>query len=162
MVLYTLELHKLFYNKFTKNIFKSLSTVPDSNCSCLISVSHMNVAPSILIRVCVWFLSTMDKYSGTFRTESIWYLSWYFAFRKIILSNSGESLDRQGAGGGCLGVDRPGWMRIEMCRSPRKNLPFFFRSLLTGSIYACLEENPIPGRSGLFYKLTNASLEIGK
>ena len=33
-----------------------------------------------------------DKYSGTFRTESIGYLSWYFDFRKIILSNSCESL----------------------------------------------------------------------
>ena len=38
--------------------------------------------------------SGVDQYSGTFRTESIWYLSWYFAFRKIILSNSCESLDR--------------------------------------------------------------------
>ena len=45
----------------------------------------------------------------------------------------------------------------EMCRSPRKNLPFAHRSLLTDSIYACLEENPIPDRSGLFYKLANAS-----
>ena len=40
-----------------------------------------------------------DKYSGTFRTESIGYLSWYFDFRKIILSNSCESLDRWGGRG---------------------------------------------------------------
>ena len=47
-----------------------------------------------------------DKYSGTFRTESIGYLSWYFDFRKIILANSFESFfahpDRWGD---CLGVD---------------------------------------------------------
>ena len=75
------------------------------------SVAKGFFVSSIILNNTYWFslnfwesaLLGVDKYSGTFRTESMGYLSWYFDFRKIILSNSCESLDRWGGRGlfGC-------------------------------------------------------------